>query len=271
MPFFENRKVRLHYEESGSGLPFIFQHGLGADVNQPFGLFKPPIGIRLIALDARGHGQSGTGPAEEIGLSASADDLVDLIKYLELPGAVLGGISMGAAIALVFALRYPARAVGLVLSRPASLDRPNPFNQKMFALIAKLIKTAGPEEGLRVFQALPAFKEIERQFPDTAHSLSNQFKHPRALEMATNLSRIPNDSPLNDIEQARSIACPTLVLANENDPIHPYEYGVRLAKAIPGAQFREIASKSVDLNQHLRDVQQFIHEFLSQTFLSVPK
>src|SRR6266511_714636 len=103
MPFFDNNSIRLHYKECGNGLPFIFQHGLGADVNQPFGLFKPPVGIRLIALDARGHGQSETGPAEEISLSASADDLLDLLKYLELPGAVLGGISMGAAIALVFA------------------------------------------------------------------------------------------------------------------------------------------------------------------------
>ncbi len=271
MPFFENRNMRLHYKEGGSGLPFIFQHGLGADVNQPFGLFKPPASIRLIALDARGHGQSETGPAEEISLSASADDLVNLIKYLEIPGAVLGGISMGAAIALVFALRYPAKALGLVLSRPASLDCPNPFNQKMFALIARSIKTAGPEEGLRVFQELPEFKEIEREFPDTANSLSNQFKHPRAREMTTNLSRIPNDWPLNDIEQARSIACPTLILANKNDPIHPYAYGVRLAEAIPGAQFREIASKSVDVNQHLREVQQFIQEFLSQTYLSIPR
>src|SRR5436190_13712110 len=107
MPFFENRRIRLHYEESGSGLPFIFQHGLGADVNQPFGLFKPPAGIRLIALDARGHGQSETGPAEEISLSASADDLLQLIKYFEIPGSVFGGISMGAAIALVVALRHP--------------------------------------------------------------------------------------------------------------------------------------------------------------------
>jgi len=271
MPFFENKKVRLHYKDSGSGLPFIFQHGLGADVNQPFSLFRQPAGIRLIALDARGHGQSETGPAEETSLGASADDLLDLIKYLEIPGAVLGGISMGAAIALVFALRYPAKALGLVLSRPASLDRPNPFNQKIFALIAGLIKTAGPEEGLRAFQALPAFKEIELEFPDTAKSLSNQFKHPRAREMAANLSSIPNESPLDDIEQARSIKCPTLILANKKDPIHPYEHGVRLAQAIPGAQFREVASKSVDLNQHLREVQQFIQEFLSQTFLNIPR
>ena len=89
--------------------------------------------------------------------------------------------------------------------------------------------------------------------------------------MTINLSRIPNDWPLNDIEQARSTACPTLILANKNDPIHPYEYGVRLAEAIPGAQFREIASKSVDANLHLREVQQFIQEFLSQTFLGIPK
>ena len=178
---------------------------------------------------------------------------------------------MGAAIALNFALRYPAKTLGLVLSRPAWLDGPNPFNQRMFGLVANLIKTAGANEGLRLFQELPEFKEMKRDFPATADSLSTQFEHPRAREFAATLSRIPNDSPLNDIEQLRSIHCPTLILANKRDPMHPYEYGVRLAEMIPGAQFREIASKSVDVNEHLREVQQFIEEFLAQTFLSVPQ
>lgn len=271
MAFFESDGIRLQYRESGSGLPFVFQHGLGADVSQPFCLFKPPAGIRLIAFDARGHGGSATGPAQQISLSASADDLLALTKHLELPGTIVGGISMGAAIALKFALSHPAKTCGLVLSRPAGLERPNPFNQQMFGLVADLIETAGPEEGLRRFQELPVFKETMRDFPDAANSFSKQFRHLRGREIVPNLRTIPNDLPLNDLEELRSIDCPTLILANKQDPVHPYEHGVRLAETIPGAQFREIASKSLDVNRHLREVQQFMEEFFTQTFLSGPQ
>lgn len=34
MSFFEHDGLRFHYRESGRGVPFVFEHGLGADVNQ---------------------------------------------------------------------------------------------------------------------------------------------------------------------------------------------------------------------------------------------
>ena len=40
MPIFRHDDIEFHYQDSGSGgRPFVFQHGLGGDVNQPFGLF----------------------------------------------------------------------------------------------------------------------------------------------------------------------------------------------------------------------------------------
>ena len=60
---------------------------------------------------------------------------------------------------------------------------------------------------------------------------------------------------------------PALVLANRVDPIHPFDFGLELAELIPGAQFRELASKSIDKPLHQRQVQQFIAEFLTQHWL----
>ena len=263
MPHFTNNGVSLFYKEVGEGIPFVFQHGLGADVNQPFGLFIPPPGIRLICMDARGHGSSELGQPDQISIGTFALDLVALLHHLKISRAIVGGISMGAANALSFALRYPAHTAGLVLSRAAWLDRPNPFNVKMFGYVSQLIDTLGPLEGLVIFQASPEYAELLREYPDTATSLSNQFRHPRAREMAKNLNRIPNDAPVSNIEALRAISIPTLVLANKRDPIHPFEYGVRLAEEIPGARFREIPSKSEDLQGHLSQTQSEIERFLT--------
>jgi pimeloyl-ACP methyl ester carboxylesterase len=271
MPLFTNDKTRLRYEERGAGTPFIFQHGLGADITQPFAIFNAPAGVRQIGFEARGHGQSELGASAPLTIELFAGDLLALMNYLEIPSAIIGGISMGAAIALNFALRYPAKVIGLVLSRPAWLDRPNPFNQHIFSLVAELINTLGPDEGLRVFQELPEVQELRRDFPDTANSLCNQFRNPRARETAANLRSIPNDSPVTHLDQLKTIQVPTLVLANRQDPIHPFEYGVRLAELIPGAEFRELTPKSTDLDLHLKETQQFIESFLIQNFLNIAK
>src|SRR5678816_3082409 len=129
MPTFHHDSIAFHYEESGSGLPFVFQHGLGADVTQPFGLFTPPRGLRLIALDVRAHGLTAPlgGPAK-LCFRTFAEDLLALFDHLRLERAVVGGISMGAALALHFAVRWPERVLGLVLSRPAWLEKPCPWN-----------------------------------------------------------------------------------------------------------------------------------------------
>ncbi|MBI4657274.1 MAG: alpha/beta fold hydrolase [Verrucomicrobia bacterium] len=268
MAAFTHDGIEFHYEETGSGLPFFFQHGLGADVSQPFGLFKPPFGIRLLAFDARAHGRTQpVGPREKISLATFAGDLLALIDFLKIQRGIIGGISMGAAIALNFALRYPDRVRGLVLSRPAWLDRPNPWNVKMFALVARLICEHGPQRGLERFLQTPAYAETARLFPDTAKSLRSQFEHPRARENAVNLERIPQDTPGADRSHWTGIRVPTLVLANRSDPIHPFEYGETLARIIPNAEFQELTSKSVSVEQHGRDVQRFIEDFLDRQFL----
>ena len=57
---------------------------------------------------------------------------------------------------------------------------------------------------------------------------------------------------------------PTLVLASHQDPIHPFAYGQVLARAIPGAAFAEITSKSVDREQYARDVQRELAAFIAR-------
>jgi pimeloyl-ACP methyl ester carboxylesterase len=267
MPFFGYEGLNFRYCDSGSGTPFIFQHGLGGDVSQPFGIFTPPAGFRLLGFDCRGHGETRPlGDPEKIGLTSFADDLLVFMDHLQLTHAVVGGISMGSAVALNFTLRFPKRVLGLILSRPAWLDGPMPRNANIFALIAQLIRRYGPRQGLELFKQSEDYFGVLYQSPESANSLLGQFENPRAEETVVKLERIPYDSPNSDRKEWGSIRVPTLVLANRQDPIHPFEYGEILAGAIPMAEFRELTPKSVSKERHARDVQTFIEGFLQEHF-----
>src|SRR5207244_7515220 len=140
MPLFAHDGLKFHYRETGGGIPFVFQHGLGGDVSQPFGLFRPPPGFRLIALDCRAHGQTiPLGDNSKIEIAAFADDLAALLDHLSISSAIVGGISMGAAVALDFTLRLPNRVTALVLWRRSWLARPPTADRHVFLQIAHLL------------------------------------------------------------------------------------------------------------------------------------
>lgn len=265
MPVWRHADLSFHYRESGQGLPFVFQHGLGGDVQQPFGLYRPPAGVRLLSLDCRGHGQTQPlGDPAELRLEVLADDVVAWLDYLQTPRAVVGGISMGAAVALNLAVRYPQRVIGLVLSRPAWLAGPLPFNVSTYGEIARLIRHLGSEAGLQEFLASELHQTVLRESPDAARSLVGQFTEGRAVDAVARLEQIPGQAPLTDPDDLTKIVVPTLVLANRQDPIHPFEVGQALAGAIAGAAFGELTPKSVSADQHRADVQRWLDGFLAE-------
>lgn len=269
MPQFEHDGLRFHYLDIGGGFPFVFQHGLGGDVSQTSGIFKPPAGIRLLTFDCRGHGETvPLGDENRISLAQFADDMAAMMDELGVRQAIVGGISMGAAVAVNFAERYAHRVLGLILSRPAWLHRPNPDTVRVFGLIARLIREHGPRHGKELFLQSSEYQQVRQESPDGADSLAGQFDNPRAEETVAKLERIPPDHPCESLAVLGRINVPVMVLANRQDPIHPFEYGRRLSEAVPGAMFRELTPKSADKDRHAADVQQYLEEFLG-SFVSL--
>ncbi|MCC6699384.1 MAG: alpha/beta hydrolase [Candidatus Hydrogenedentes bacterium] len=269
MPTFARDDISFFYRDAGTGTPFVFQHGLGGDVHQPFGFFEEFLGdtppFRLIAMDCRAHGDTQpVGPEDKISFNAFADDVVALMDHLELGSAVAGGISMGAGVALNIATRYPERVCGLVLSRPAWLDAPMPGNLDILTRIATLIRRYGSREGRERFLQSEEYTRVRAEAPDVAQTALSQFDNPRAEDAVVRLERMPHDVPCADRALWSQIGVPTLVLVNQWDPLHPHELGTTIAAAIPGAELREITSKSSSLEAHTRDVQRHVIEFFAQ-------
>jgi pimeloyl-ACP methyl ester carboxylesterase len=266
MPFFEANGIRFYFaDDNADRLPFVFQHGLGADISQPMSFFSEDRPFRLISMDCRGHGKTvPLGNRHFLKFDSFSDDIVNLLDHLNLPKVVMGGISMGAGIALNFALRYPDRTRALILSRVSWLAEPLPPNLAVFPKIAGLIREHGAHRGKELFSASAVFQAALQSSPANASSWMSQFLRERADETFEILESIPNDVPAPDITSWEKVNLPTLVLANRNDPQHPFAYGQVLAREIPGARFAEITGKAISGQKHVEDVRREILQFIEE-------
>jgi pimeloyl-ACP methyl ester carboxylesterase len=260
MPAFSVGGVTFHYIDVGHGTPFVFQHGIGGDVRQPRGAFTPPPGVRLISFDARAHGQTiPLGDPAALTFDTFGDDLVALLDWLGIPDAIVGGISMGAAIALNVAVRYPRRVAALVMSRPAWVDGPmSDAALTIFDRVVQILRELGASDrdaALRRLELDDTYAGLARDFPDPAQSVRGQIVEPRAVEALARLERLPRDRPIEHLRDAAAIRVPTLVLAHDRDPIHPLQFGLDLARTIDGARLVRLTPKSVDRRVHAVEVQ----------------
>jgi pimeloyl-ACP methyl ester carboxylesterase len=267
MPSFARDNLEFHYLDRGTGVPVIFQHGLGGDTEKIFELLALPQGFRLLGMDCRAHGKTTPlGDIEKLRFDSMADDLVALLNHLGITRAVFGGTSMGAGIALNCALRYPNFVLGLALLRPAWLDVPNQANADLFGFIASLIRDHGPVAGLDIFKKSDAYRTLAGQCPDSGASLMGLFLNPRALETVARLEQVPRDCPNRDRSAWRRISAPAIVMTTREDPIHPFDYAQTLAREIAGAEFHELAPKSTDLARYVADLRRCLDQFLQVHF-----
>jgi pimeloyl-ACP methyl ester carboxylesterase len=91
--------TKFHYVEQGQGTPLILIHGLTSSAVGNW--FSPGIAQKLattnrvIAIDMRGHGDTGPSPQDSKG--TMIQDIVDFMDHLQIRKAHIGGYSMGGA------------------------------------------------------------------------------------------------------------------------------------------------------------------------------
>lgn len=243
MPTAKVNGIDIAYETHGEGEPLLLAHFSSASKEmweEQLGPFSQRY--RVIVYDVRGHVESAAPPAGDAGYTM--DNLVEdqhaLLEHLGIEQAFVGGISMGGAIALRFALKHPELVRALLLCDTtadiADTTGGEPMPEPDIAAAMVYIKRKGLTEltrktwlawaaplGITTEEQLPAGprRHIERAGGMSADSFVGCG---RALSQHTSvLACLPG------------ISVPTLVLTGEHDFLR--SSGERLKERMPAARF----------------------------------
>jgi pimeloyl-ACP methyl ester carboxylesterase len=115
VPAVLNGHTNIFYEVKGHGVPIIFIHppAMGRKVFYYQGLLAEHF--QVIFPDLSGNGDT-TGPEKKVTILGYAEEIRAVLDHLNIDKAVILGYSSGGAIAQEFALSFPERTMGVILS-----------------------------------------------------------------------------------------------------------------------------------------------------------
>src|SRR5581483_1043146 len=213
--------LQMYYEIHGTGQPLVLLHGAFSAIGTSFGKILPGLAKtrQIIAVELQGHGHTADID-RPMTLEQNADDIATLLQYLKIAKADVFGYSMGAAVALHFALRHPEMLRKLVFMSAT-------FNM------------AGVHPG--IMDALGELKPeqmIGSPFHDEYMRIAPRPEDfNRLFAKKTAMDRQTKDIPAESI---RAIQAPTLIIIGDSDLVRP-EHAVEMFRLLGGGVFGDIA------------------------------
>ncbi len=122
----ETRAGLIEYGERGEGPPLFSIHGAGGGYDQGLSLGANLVGEEFRIIAPSRFGYLRTLEPEEASAEAQADAHAALMDALEIPQAMVLGVSAGALSAMELALRHPEKVRALILIVPASYSPDDP-------------------------------------------------------------------------------------------------------------------------------------------------
>lgn len=228
----------LRGESAGAGPPIVLCHGITASrryVHHGSRALER-AGHRVIAYDARGHGESDPAPpGEGYGYPWLVADLERVVAVEVGEGPfVLAGHSMGAHTAVAYALANPDRLTGLIAIGPVYLGEIAASTLDYWDGLAAALEGGGVDGFVDYIdrnQSIdPAWRDSVLGFTRARMLLH---RHPQALVDA--LREVPRSRPFGSLEELERLELPALVVAShdEADPGHPYAAAAAYAERLP--------------------------------------
>ncbi len=250
MPIAKINGLNINYEIVGDDGPFVTlitggRRGYAEFV--PLAQKVAAEGFRVLLHDRRNTGASDMSfDAEEVEEAIWADDLHELLSQLDGLPAFIGGSSSGARTAILFGLRHPEAARGLLLFRvtggafAAERLPENYYNQ--------FIRTA-EAGGMAAICDTEAYAERIAANPANGDKLRNMDPEEfiAALTRWRDLFVAGKDLPVFGVSEAElnSIKIPTIVIPG-NDKVHDSTAGRIVHEMIPGSELHQLPIEDED-------------------------
>jgi pimeloyl-ACP methyl ester carboxylesterase len=232
---------------SGQGVPLLFLHGLGSDSRDSRRDLGAMPGIRLALADQRGHGSARPPVSHgEFELDSLVGDLRAMIRALGWPGPVVGGGSMGAAVALRHVLTDPGDCQALVLVAPA-IGPDRPAAAALIASIGDRIDAVGLEQAVAELRGLSAPTMASRDGAGTAGEGSGGdgldcWLRQDAGSLAVAMRAVQRWRPLASLSELSALQVPVALVGIRDDPLHPVELAIQMHARLPHSSLEILGS-----------------------------
>ena len=211
MPQFEHNRASIHYESVGEGKPLLLIAGTASDGASWSPILPLLRGRRLILIDNRGSGRSKVeGPIE---IAEMVEDAAALLEFLGLERADVLGHSLGGFIALLLAVRHPAKVGRLVTMGTGPMSA---ASKVLLHDLARLYFTMVPQDWFRIFYQFlfsdPFFAD-ERRVAQAAEASTRYPFRQSPGDFGRQIAALDRIEPV-DLSQ---VASPVLAIAGELD------------------------------------------------------
>jgi pimeloyl-ACP methyl ester carboxylesterase len=239
----------IYYLDEGSGPPVILLHGLGGDGSRWRPNIRPlAADFRVIVPDQIGFGRSDK-PLANYHNGMLAEFLARFMKAIELPQASIVGSSMGAWVAIYFAVHYSQLLDRLVLVDGGS------YRSSGSPMVAKDPHRRRIQNGVTSEETREFF---EIMFHDKRFLTDKVIEDGLAMRLrsAYTIGKIQeaSENGLGSVseEEARGIKAPTLIIWGKYDRVVDPAIADKLNAVIPGSQ-----KAIIDNAGHLPQLEQY--------------
>lgn len=188
---------------------------------------------RVVVYDQSGSGRSPATLGDDYSIAEMARELLALLDSLDIQRCHFIGHALGGLVGLELALQRPQLLQSQVLINAWS--SPNPHSARCFAVRKNLLRDSGPAayvqaQALFLYPADWIAANSAQLAEDDAHALAH-FPEPTNL-----LRRIAALQGFDVEAQLSAIHTPTLLIANRDDTLVPWQRSQHLADALPNGE-----------------------------------
>ncbi|MFI0982315.1 alpha/beta fold hydrolase [Streptomyces sp. NPDC021093] len=254
-----------HLDTGGDLPPLVLLHGIFIDHR----MWEDQIPVlarthRVIAPDARGHGESSVARAP----FRAADDVAALLHHLGTGPAVLVGLSMGGGTAVDVALEHPELVRALVVSGigTSELEFSDPWVLAATAEIERKFGEGDVAGGVEAFMRFTSgpHRTLDEVDPEVVRRLRDMAAHTASKYTAAQPNPNHLAVPVTDTwTRAAKIGVPVLAINGSVDGPDNHKMAERLVRTVPDGRLRLVEGAAHYPNMERPDVfDAYLREFL---------